>query len=267
VLRLLIQSVCLHRINKRHMQFSIAPHVRTKAGIYAIRNSVDARLYIGSAQNFYARYASHKNLLKSNSHHASSLQVLVDQEGLDILSFDLVEQAEEGQNLSALEQKWLDVYQAYNPAKGFNKASTVKGTRVAEVQHKLSFPIPCSLYDEMSTLLTESGTGCLTTLARVLLTSAVKQRLSGSVGKLLDIELNISEARRLENLCEERYLELAGLIRAFLVSESHRNTNFDEIDEKALVQKVAKARGMKVAELTRSLVYDEAWRLGLMNSL
>jgi hypothetical protein len=81
----------------------------------------------------------------------------------------------------------------------------------------------------------------LTTLARVLLTSAVKQRLSGSVGKLLDIELNISETRQLESLCEERYLELAVLIRTFLVSESHRNTNFDEIDEKALVQKVAKA--------------------------
>jgi hypothetical protein len=241
--------------------------MRKQAGIYAIRNSADARLYIGSAQNFYARYLSHKNLLKAKSHHASGLQLLVDQEGIGILSFDLVELAEEGQNLSALEQKWLDVYHAYNPAKGFNKASTVGGTRVAQMQHKLSFFIPSSIYEEMSLLLADSGTDCLNTLARILLTTAVKQRQLGAVERLLNIELNIGEVQQLESLSEERYLELANLIRAFLEVESHRNTNFDKIDEKALVQKVAKARGMNVAGLTRSLVYDEAWRLGLMNCL
>lgn len=57
------------------------------SGVYKIVNSVDGKVYIGSAHNLLHRWRSHKSSLKSQSHRNSRLQRAVNKHGIDKFSF------------------------------------------------------------------------------------------------------------------------------------------------------------------------------------
>ena len=48
------------------MQFNIPAEHKNASGIYIIRNSVNRKVYVGSAKSFYERYHGHCNRLKYN---------------------------------------------------------------------------------------------------------------------------------------------------------------------------------------------------------
>ncbi len=60
-------------------------------GIYRILNSINGKLYIGSAVSINSRFTSHRQLLKSNKHFNIHLQTSWNKYGEENFQFDIVE--------------------------------------------------------------------------------------------------------------------------------------------------------------------------------
>jgi group I intron endonuclease len=91
------------------------------SGIYKISNTLNDMIYIGSAVNLYNRCLSHYNNLKRKEHNIK-LQSFVNENGLDVLKFDIIELVEDKNILLDREQYWLDQLKSYE--KGFNIAKS-----------------------------------------------------------------------------------------------------------------------------------------------
>lgn len=72
------------------MIFCIQAENYNSSGIYIIRNTIDNRVYVGSAINLIRRYYTHLCDLKSNKHHNARLQNFVNKYGIEILRFQLL---------------------------------------------------------------------------------------------------------------------------------------------------------------------------------
>ena len=81
-----------------------------KSGIYIIKNTIDNRVYIGSAVNLAVRKGTHFYDLRNNKHHNSHLQNFVNKYGIDNLSFDVLEFCEKSILLER-EQHYFTQYQ------------------------------------------------------------------------------------------------------------------------------------------------------------
>lgn len=92
-------------------------NAKGKCGIYAIRNDIDGKLYIGSAINMYRRLNLHRSTLRSNCHHNIHLQRAWNRDTEENFSFCIVEEADAG-DLLIREQYWLDEYECF--ATGYN---------------------------------------------------------------------------------------------------------------------------------------------------
>lgn len=69
----------------------IANGVKEKGcGVYIISNTLDSRIYIGSAAKFRRRFLDHKEMLRKGKHHSKHLQAFVDKYGVDQLEFTIV---------------------------------------------------------------------------------------------------------------------------------------------------------------------------------
>lgn len=69
----------------------IANGVKEKGcGVYIISNTLDSRIYIGSATKFRRRFLDHKEMLRKGKHHSKHLQAFVDKYGVDQLEFNIV---------------------------------------------------------------------------------------------------------------------------------------------------------------------------------
>jgi group I intron endonuclease len=88
-----------------------------KTGIYKISNSINRRIYIGSAINFRLRKNRHVTSLKNNKHYNAKLQGFVNKYGIDKLNFELIEECNK-ENLIQIEQYYIDKYKAVK--NGFN---------------------------------------------------------------------------------------------------------------------------------------------------
>lgn len=86
-------------------------------GIYAIRNIIDGRMYIGSSVNMQRRWVSHRFELKNNRHHSSYLQRAWNKYGSQNFEFVELELCEKN-SLKEREQVWLDLYpNSYNTSR------------------------------------------------------------------------------------------------------------------------------------------------------
>jgi group I intron endonuclease len=75
--------------------------------VYKISNTVNSRIYIGSAKNFNSRKNKHLFQLKNNEHGNIKLQRFVNKYGIDKLIFDIVEKCTVD-NLLIREQFYID---------------------------------------------------------------------------------------------------------------------------------------------------------------
>jgi len=76
--------------------------------IYKISNSVNEKIYIGSALNYNLRISKHINSLNLNKHHNRILQNHVNKYGINTLIFDIVEHILDSDNLIQREQFYID---------------------------------------------------------------------------------------------------------------------------------------------------------------
>ncbi len=81
------------------------------SGIYAIFNSIDGRIYIGSAVSISNRMSIHKNDLRKNRHHSKHLQNFYNKYGKECLAFALLLEIENPtkDKLIEAEQYFIDV--------------------------------------------------------------------------------------------------------------------------------------------------------------
>ena len=90
------------------------------SGIYGIRNRLTGQIYIGSALKISKRWAIHRWQLARGTHHSFRLQEAWDAEACpDIFEFLVIEMVRPEQLVSA-EQWWIDFYESYDPAYGYN---------------------------------------------------------------------------------------------------------------------------------------------------
>jgi group I intron endonuclease len=111
------------------MKFNIPAEHKNASGVYIIRNSLNDKVYVGSAVNFATRFYGHFSQLKNDKHHSKLLQRFVTKYGLETLSFELLElTVSEKEAIIQCEQKWLDTYQSFNKTQGFNSCSIAGST-------------------------------------------------------------------------------------------------------------------------------------------
>lgn len=91
-----------------------------QSGIYAIRNTVSGRIYVGSAINIRQRWRAHRSLLGKGKHHSVTLQRSWIKHGEGVFSFDILEVVTEKASLLSREQNWIDTLNAACPKRGFN---------------------------------------------------------------------------------------------------------------------------------------------------
>ncbi len=87
-------------------------------GIYAIRNNIDGKIYIGSCQTtFSRRFGEHRYALRNNIHGNPHLQRAWNKYGEQAFEFSILEIIDNPTEVIATEQKYLDAYygkQCYN---------------------------------------------------------------------------------------------------------------------------------------------------------
>lgn len=100
----------------------MADAILASGGIYAIRNTVNGKQYIGSAVCFYNRFKEHRSKLRRGLHHSKKLQNAWLKYGPDVFEFVVLEVVGEAANLIQREQHWLDLHAV--AVNGYNHSPT-----------------------------------------------------------------------------------------------------------------------------------------------
>jgi group I intron endonuclease len=88
------------------------------SGIYAIVNTVNNKMYVGSTVSFKKRWSKHRTQLKGAKHQSKYLQSSYKKYGKECFSYEVIEYVEDKNTLLDREQVWLDFFKPqYNWAK------------------------------------------------------------------------------------------------------------------------------------------------------
>lgn len=96
-------------------------------GIYQIRNTLNNKVYIGSAICISARWSRHRKELSSNTHPNQHLQSSWNKYGEKAFLFEIIENGQE-KTLIEREQFWIDSKKASDPNTGFNQCPKAGST-------------------------------------------------------------------------------------------------------------------------------------------
>lgn len=112
----------------------------SESGIYAIRNTINNKVYVGSATNLRKRMLTHISLLNSSKHHSKKLQSSWNKNGGSSFSVDVLEYVADVSDLIITEQKWIDSMLSYGK-KGYNMtpiAGSIIGSIRSEEAKKIT---------------------------------------------------------------------------------------------------------------------------------
>lgn len=101
-------------------------------GIYAIRNTANGRVYVGSAVNLRRRLRIHRWHLDRGDHHSIKLQRAWRKHGFAAFAFEIVEEVRETSALLEREQHYIDGMNAFG--RGYNMAPRA-GSPMLGVKH------------------------------------------------------------------------------------------------------------------------------------
>jgi len=107
------------------------------SGVYAIKNSANGKIYVGSSDNICKRIYTHNRDLYANKHHSIHLQRAWNKYGLSSFVYFCLEQCDV-ESLIEREQKWMDKFCSYEKTKGYNispTAGSCRGVKLSE-EHK-----------------------------------------------------------------------------------------------------------------------------------
>lgn len=107
----------------------ITEELKNESGIYKITNLSNRKCYIGQSMNLEKRYRSHRNMLRSNTHHNNHLQHAYNNG--DKFIFEVIELCAIDE-LDEREVKWIQFYDSTNRKNGYNFDS---GGKVVRERH------------------------------------------------------------------------------------------------------------------------------------
>lgn len=97
-------------------------------GVYIIRNMVNTKIYVGSASvSIKQRFHMHRSSLRLNQHHSPHLQQSWNKYSEESFEFVVAEECAPSDCL-ALEQYYIDLYDACNKDSGYNSAPIAGST-------------------------------------------------------------------------------------------------------------------------------------------
>lgn len=101
-----------------------------KTGVYKITNTVNGKVYVGSAYVLKKRKSDHFTQLKRNIHGNKHLQSAYNKYGVDAFQFEVLEKCSKDDVLER-EDYWMGHYDSRNRKRGYNMkmASNKKGYR------------------------------------------------------------------------------------------------------------------------------------------
>jgi len=118
---------------------ALSSHIEMRRmGIYKIWNTVNNKIYIGSAICFYKRKAQHTHDLLSGRHNKRFCN-FVKKYGIASLVFEIVEFIDDAKTLINREQEWINKMQSFVSSKGFNVskiAGSTYGVKMPESHKK-----------------------------------------------------------------------------------------------------------------------------------
>jgi predicted GIY-YIG superfamily endonuclease len=85
---------------------------QVRTGVYAIRNTDDGAVYVGSSTDIDARWEQHRTALDQAFHHDDQLQAAWDRSGAAAFELVILERVGSGDSLAHAEQRWIDRYSA-----------------------------------------------------------------------------------------------------------------------------------------------------------
>ena len=88
-------------------------------GVYKITNIINWKVYIGQSINIMVRWKEHVNALNRNGSSCTLLQRAWNKYGQENFSFEILELCSEDM-LDEIEVKYIEIYDACNPKKGYN---------------------------------------------------------------------------------------------------------------------------------------------------
>lgn len=112
------------------------PTELSTSGIYCIENLVTGACYIGSTVDIRRRWVEHRNDLVNNVHCNPYLQSSYNFHGKTFI-FEVLEFVE-CDRLEDREKYWIDHYDSYIDANGYNVRQPYHGTMLEETKHKIS---------------------------------------------------------------------------------------------------------------------------------
>ena len=104
-------------------------------GVYAIRNLMSGRMYIGKSVNITNRIYKHYNSLNNNGHYNTHLQNSWNKYGNNSFIWGIIEEYSPDK-LDEMEKYWIDYYDTYN--NGYNEAipNGINNGRIYDEQAK-----------------------------------------------------------------------------------------------------------------------------------
>jgi group I intron endonuclease len=188
-----------------------------KSGIYKISNTINGRIYIGSAVDLQKRKAKHLFQLKINKHCNNKLQRFVNKYGIENLLFECIELCEK-ENLIKREQYFIDFFGCVK--NGFNILQTAgswlnhkhtKETRKKQSIAKKGIQSKGMLgkkhTDETKNLIAKKAFG------RKQTEKQIQNRIKKNTGKKRPISAILTVRKKLEILNREQVLEIRELLK------------------------------------------------------
>lgn len=164
------------------------------SGIYAIRNSLSGKRYIGSAVDFRGRFKAHRSALRLGKHHSEKLQRAWEKYGEEAFDFILLEVVADKRQLIQREQVWIDAFNACET--GYN----VSPTAGSSLGRKATFETRKKMSEVRRNPSTETRAKMSAAHKGIKMPDHVREMLvSLSKGKVLSEETKkkISDARKL----------------------------------------------------------------------
>lgn len=90
------------------------------SGVYAIKNTITNKVYVGSSKNMTKRKANHFSLLRHNKHYNAHLQSSFNKYGIEAFEWIVLEMCGD---LAEKEKNWICKLEATNPTRGYNLAA------------------------------------------------------------------------------------------------------------------------------------------------
>lgn len=105
------------------------------SGVYAIRNTITNRVYVGGTLSFRHRLIDHRHRLLHRKHYSKSLQTEWDRDGSEAFEWIVIEIVGPKPLRVSREQHWMDTLKSAHPDHGYNASPTAgspKGIKRSE---------------------------------------------------------------------------------------------------------------------------------------